>query len=165
MNIYELTTECHTLAVLLDTDEISDELRVKAEALQQEILLFLIPEKVESYCHVIARMQADAELLHAEEKRLADRRRVRENTVTRLKSTLQDALAAADCRKLAAGKWTVGIQASPPSVEITDESQIPKSYYIPVEPRLDKAGIRDALKAGVEVPGAVLAQHDHIRIR
>jgi hypothetical protein len=51
---------------------------------------------------------------------------------------------------------TASIRAGQPSVQITDEDQIP-DLYVHMERRIDKQTIASVLKSGGEVPGAVLS--------
>jgi len=58
MNLYELTVEAQNLADILAHEELSEDQAADALKLQEIILEGLIPEKVESYCHVIANWTA-----------------------------------------------------------------------------------------------------------
>lgn len=165
MNLYELTTEAATLAALLDSDELSDEQRQQADELHAQILMGLMPRKVESYCHVIAQKEAEAEMLRAEEKRLAARRRVREGAASRMRGALHEALRATGERKIDAGKWTVSIDKSPVSLAVTDDRKIPAEYWRHPEPVIDRAALLAALKSGEAVDGAEIKTGTHLRIR
>jgi hypothetical protein len=63
-----------------------------------------------------------------------------------------------DCamRKLTAPDFTASVRPMPVSVAVLDERQIPAEFWAPQPPRLDKAAISAALKAGQEVAGARL---------
>ena len=51
------------------------------------------------------------------------------------------------------------------SVNITDENILPEDYLIPQPPKVDKTSLKEALKSGIEVPGAELKQTEGLRIR
>ena len=51
------------------------------------------------------------------------------------------------------------------SAEITDESLIPDDYLVPQPPKVDKRGILADLRAGLDVPGAVLSENQNIQIK
>ena len=51
------------------------------------------------------------------------------------------------------------------SAEITDESLIPEDYLVPQPPKVDKRGILADLRAGLDVPGAVLSENQNIQIK
>jgi len=62
----------------------------------------------------------------------------------------------ADIRKLTEPDFTASLRAVPPSVLIVDEHEIPRDYWKPQPPRLDRQALGAALKSGATVPGAVL---------
>jgi hypothetical protein len=47
-----------------------------------------------------------------------------------------------------------------PYVEIYDESRLPRAYLMPNKPLIDQA-----VKAGIEVPGARLAYRDEVAVK
>jgi len=165
MNLYELTVEAQKLAEILSDEDVSDDLAAEAHKLQEIILDGLIPEKVESYCHVIAQLNAEATILRAEEKRLAARRKVRENNVSNMKSRLHDTLESADIKKMDAGTWTVTRAKSPTALLVGTEENIPDTFFVKVDPKLDRRSLLDAIKDGLEVDGVQLQDSTHLRIR
>jgi len=165
MNIYELSTEAQALADILADEETTDELAAQAHKLQEIILEGLLPEKVESYCHVIAKLDRESKALKDEEKRLAARRKVRENNVANMKSRLHDALEAIDAKKIDAGTWTVTRCKSPASLLVGSEDAIPKQFFKQLDPQLDRRALLDAIQDGMEVDGVQLNESTHIRIR
>ena len=56
------------------------------------------------------------------------------------------------------------IQKNPPAVVIDNEEDIPKEYYIPQDPKLDRTAIKKFLKDN-EVSWAHLQQGESLRIR
>lgn len=50
--------------------------------------------------------------------------------------------------------FTVSLRVSQPGVAVINEAEIPDAYWIPQPPKLDRKGILDTLKTGVQVPGA-----------
>jgi hypothetical protein len=64
--------------------------------------------------------------------------------------------------------FVISVKRNPPAVAIDDEKAIPPQYLAvpePPAPRPDKAAIRDALKAGEDVPGCRLVQSDRLEIK
>lgn len=51
---------------------------------------------------------------------------------------------------------TMSVKPVPPKAEVIDEALIPSKFWKPVDPRLDRAALAAALKAGEQVPGASL---------
>jgi hypothetical protein len=63
----------------------------------------------------------------------------------------------ADLKKLAEPDFTVSIRATPSSLTVTDETEIPPGFWKPQAPKLDRQGLTAALRRGQSVPGAVLS--------
>lgn len=160
--LYELTTNYNNLTDLLDNADIPRE--IIKEALDQ--VEGDIADKLENIAKLIRNIETDASALREEEKRLADRRHTSENRVKNLKMYAEDAMRATGLTKVKGSLFTLAIQKNPPSVLIGDVDVLPKEYFCePVEPAPDKKHIMEALKAGVVVPGAELAQSESLRIR
>jgi hypothetical protein len=79
------------------------------------------------------------------------------NTAMRKREVALAAMEEADIEKVLEPDFTVSIRAAPLSVVITNESDIPKPFWLPQAPKLDKRGILETLKTGSAVPGAELA--------
>jgi hypothetical protein len=67
------------------------------------------------------------------------------------------ALREAGLEHLEADDVRVSVRRAPPLLVITDEDLVPDSFRIERRPPFDLQRIRDALEAGVDVPGAQLA--------
>jgi hypothetical protein len=61
--------------------------------------------------------------------------------------------------------FTVAIQNNPQSVEVLDESKIPKDYFVEQPPKLKKHLLLASLKQGEEIAGVELKQSRSLRIR
>ena len=67
------------------------------------------------------------------------------------------AMAEASLQCLKAADLRIKVRRAPPILVVSDESAIPDAYRVARPAWLDYQAIRDALKAGVDVPGAALA--------
>jgi predicted nuclease with TOPRIM domain len=158
MKLYELTH--NYLSVMEMAEEMDTEtLRDTLESIQEEI-----EDKAENIAKLIKNLNADVDALKAEEKRLADRRKSIENKVTNLKDYLFNQLEVSGLTKVKRPTITVSIQNNPPSLKVLDESLL-SDYMIPVDPKLDKKAIMQAIKDGQEVEGVEVHQTKGIRIR
>jgi predicted RecB family nuclease len=137
-------------------DALTEELSAIEDALES---------KAEAMCQFIKTLEAEADAFKAEEERLRTRRQALENGAERIKRRLEETLMSLDISDLTAGTFKLKIQQNNPSVRVDDEALIPSGYYIPVDPKLDKKGILEALKAGDEVPGCAMQRTRSIRIR
>ncbi len=124
-----------------------------------------IEVKLDSIGKVLRNLEGQAEIFKQEEKRLAERRRTIENNIKNLKAYTEDMMLKANIKKMDTGLFKFNIQKNPPSVQIIDESVIPKKYFIPSDPKLDKKTIKDLLKNGESVDGVELVQGEGLRIK
>ena len=161
MKLYELTENYRNLQELLDNPEIDQELITKAldEVGEQ------LEEKAENIAKLIKTLEVEVNGYKTEEKRLADRRKTLENRITGLKSYIDATMKATGKKRFKGQLFSFNIQKNPPSVKITDNTLIPKEYYIQQEPVLEKKTVLAELKNGVIVPGTELSQTESLRIR
>ena len=59
-------------------------------------------------------------------------------------------------KKLTEPDFTLSLRSTNPPLVVVDEGQIPDDFWKPQPPKLDRQELINALKAGREVPGAVL---------
>lgn len=157
MNLYELT---QNYLQVLEIAENGDDLADTLEALEDAIEV-----KAENTAKVIKQLEANAEMLANEAKRLSERKSAIENNVRNLKSYLQDQLDKCGKSKIKGEIFTVAIQNNPQSVDVLDESLIPSTYFIQQAPKLDRKELLTHLKAGEEIAGVTIKQTKSLRIR
>jgi hypothetical protein len=112
-------------------------------------------EKRDRLGEFIARLTAEAEAIKNEESRLAARRKGFEKIAGNVRDSIHQQMLDWQVKKVAGKLFTFAIKSNPPSVEITDESQIPGDY-LDYKPQVDKTKVKEALKAGQSIPGARL---------
>lgn len=120
--------------------------------------------KAEAYISTIMDYSADVEKYKKEIERLTARRRTAENTVLSLKKMLHEAMVLRGEDKAKIGTFSMRINRTK-SVSITDEALIPQEYHVKQPDKIDKAGIKEALKNGLDVEGAELVENTSIVIR
>ena len=99
--------------------------------------------------------EADAEATGEIIRDLHERKSRLKLRAEKLRGLTLFALQELGMKKLDAPDMSVSVRDGAPGVEITDASALPDRYVrIKVEP--DKAAIREALKDGEEIPGALL---------
>jgi hypothetical protein len=74
----------------------------------------------------------------------------------------RDAMVEVDIRKIAAPDFTVSVRSGSPSLQVVDEAAIPEPYWEAREPRLNRAGVLEDLKRGVDVPGTHLSNPEPV---
>lgn len=157
MNLYELTQNyLHVLEMAENGDDLADTLESLEDAIEV---------KAENTAKVIKQLEANAEMLANEAKRLSERKSAIENNVRNLKSYLQEQLEKCGKSKIKGEIFTVALQNNPQSVDVLDESLIPSTYFIQQAPKLDRKELLTHLKAGEEIAGVTIKQTKSLRIR
>jgi len=147
---------------ILDIAEMLDEEQLQ-EALSE--IDDAIENKADGYAKVIQELHGKVDVLKKEEKRLSDRRKSIENNAKRIKESLQDQMLLLDKRKFKTDLFSFNIQKNPPSLNVLDDSFIPKRFFEEQQPKLDSRGLLNALKSGEEIKGVEVKQSESLRIR
>ncbi|MHC3769680.1 siphovirus Gp157 family protein [Streptococcus suis] len=157
-SIYELTGIFKQIAEMEGIDE-----ETKLDTLESIDWTEQFEEKVENTVKVIKNKEADVDQLKEEIDRLTKRKKSIENDITRLKTGLQGAFEITGHDKIKTLLFTVSLANNQPSVFV-DEDLLPKKYFIQTL-KPDKTAIKELLKAGKKVKGAVLQESRSLRIR
>ena len=118
-------------------------------------------DKVRNIACWIKNLIADAKDYEDEEKVFAHRKTVARNKAESLKAYLA---AALNGEKINAREFTIGWRKSQ-SVDIKEGADIPPAYLIPVPDKVDKIGLKDALKKGCIFPGIRLIERNNIQVK
>lgn len=161
MKLYELTQNYLNLQELLEDPTVPIEVINAALSEVGEQL----EDKAENIAKLIKTMEVEVTGYKEEEARLAARRKSLETSTKNLKAYLEEAMRAVNKHKIRGKLFSFSIQKNPASVEVLDESVIPKELFNTPAPVLDKKETLIRLKAGEEVPGVVLKQSESLRIR
>lgn len=159
MKLYELSNSYIKLLEIaedLDATTLEDTLSSINEAFE---------DKVENTAKVIRQLEAQAEAIRFEARRLDNRARAMEKNAKRLKEYLQEELERTGKTKVKGSLFTIGVQNNPPSLEVLDERKIELDYFNHPEPVLDKKAVLQTLKRGIEMEGARIKQTRSLRIR
>ena len=111
-------------------------------------------------CHwVLKRLDTEAKFFKEESKRLAEYGKTFSNAKEALKERIEEALHQVEGGEIEGETVTFKLKQNPPALKIVDENALPKEFRKEVtETVVDKIGIKDALKKGIEIAGAVLTQ-------
>lgn len=162
--LYELTSEYMELLAMLEDPDVDEDLIADTlEGIDGELEV-----KADGYARVMRQMDADAKAIKAEEERLANRRKSLENRAANLKSRLQQMMEITGKVKFKTELFSFGIQKNPAAVVIDEQyiENIPEEYLIRQDPKIDRAKLKEDLKAGKDLDGiAHLEQTESLRIR
>ncbi|WP_114212711.1 siphovirus Gp157 family protein, partial [Clostridioides difficile] len=139
--LYELTTD------LLEIEEGLTEITGnEAEKLEEikEIIKQEIQNKNTRIVSVIINIDSDINSIDSEIKRLQELKRVKKNTIDRLKSNIKDCMELLGTKKVETILGNISIRKSAGSLVIEDEEKIP-AIYKTVEQvvKVDKNTIKD----------------------
>lgn len=163
MQLYKLTGALAQVWEQINDEEANlDTLEDTLSCIEGEIEV-----KIEGMGRMIAMLDADAGVLEAEIKRMTARKQARKNRIDRIKNYIQTQMELMGRDKIETPVLTVALQKNPPALDVFDVMAIPTEYlvHIPAHEEPDKAKIKDALKAGKEIPGCALTQGRSLRLR
>lgn len=160
MNLYQIN-EKYRVALCGDPED-EGEAQLMASAL--EAIDGEYTETITNCVYALRNIEAEAEAIRAEEKRLAARRKASENKADRLKEYIAQGMRGHGDDKLDAGIFKLAFRRGLGRVDIIDESIIPAEYIESV-PKIMTADINKALKGGAIVPGAVLVYDEKLTIK
>jgi len=159
MRLYELTEAWAAIQDMIDAEDTEDKQIIAA----LENIDEAIDQKADGYGRMIKNLQAQAEVVKVEEKRLAAKRQTLENQAKRLQKHLEAAMIATNKRKINTELFVFSVQKNAPSLADFDEAIVPEEYW-KVTRSIDRSALLKAVKDG-EVEGIELKQTESLRIR
>jgi hypothetical protein len=164
MTLYEIDSKISDLLEMIYEDaetnggEIADDMAEELEGLEMERTV-----KIENIACYVKNLDAEAEAIKAEEKRLAERRKTAENKAVRLREYLALALHGEDVYSSARVKLS---WRKSETVEIENVDDLPEDYRrIKTVVEADKTAIKQAIKAGEDIAGAFLMERRNLQIK
>jgi hypothetical protein len=166
MNLYQITADQSSIIALLEdnggeaTPEVLDALQITREAFDK---------KAEAYAHVILKLDGEVDIISLEIKRLQALKKTKDNSVTRLKESLTQAMLVfgeednKGIRRYKTPTLSLSTRRSE-AVSIDDEKAI-GSQYIVTKHEVSKSLISEAIKNGIEVNGASLKTNYSVLIK
>lgn len=118
-------------------------------------------QKIRNIACWIKNLLADAHAYEEEEKSFAARKTAAKNKADSLKQYLSDCLHG---EKIQDREFSIGWRKSQ-RIHIDEGAAIPAVYLIPVPDKVDKQGLKDALRQGVLLPGITLMEYYNIQIQ
>lgn len=118
-------------------------------------------QKIRNIACWIKNLLADARAYEEEEKTFATRKTAAKNKADSLKQYLSDCLHG---EKIQDREFSIGWRKSQ-RIHIDEGAVIPAAYLIPVPDKVDKQGLKDALRQGVLLPGITLMEYNNIQIQ
>ena len=163
--LYDIAEEYRELLDLMQSAEVDEETiqdTIEATGLKDDFR-----NKVDGYLYVIDDLEASNDRIKNEEKRLAERRRMQEKNIRKMKDMLTDTMQLLDIQKEQTDKYTVWVQNNNVKLNIEDEQFIPKEFYEEQQPKLNRKMLTDYLKENKNksIKGVELTQTKGMRKR
>ena len=118
-------------------------------------------QKIRNIACWIKNLLADARAYEEEEKTFAARKTAAKNKADSLKQYLSDCLHG---EKILDKEFSIGWRKSQ-KIRIDEGAAVPPEYLISVPDKVDKQGLKDALRQGVLLPGIALMEYNNIQIQ
>ena len=145
-------------------EDLTDEQRAAMSAYLDE-LAGQESDKVDAFGSFIRVESARAEACKKEAQRLANKAKTAEGRISYLKHLYLCTMQSNGLKKVQGSAYTLSIRESD-SVDVADVSALPDLYVRrkeTIEP--DKVCLREALKGGMDIPGARLVKTHSLQIR
>ena len=164
MNLYELNQNFNNLIEVLENTEDENLKELIKNSMDQ--LALETNEKIENIIKYIKNLEATATALETEVKRLNDRKVKTLKKVDHLKNYLKDFTNTLDNKKYNTGIFNISIRKNAASVVIDNEFLVPDEFCkTEVIRKVDKAALKEKLKAGEVIEGVKLQQTESIIIK
>lgn len=151
MTLYDVTSDYLKIMGMMEDPELDPQtLADTMEAVEGELEI-----KAENYAKVIKNLEADVSGIKAEIDRLSERKKTIEKNIKRMKENLQNAMEITGKTKFKTELFSFGIRNNAPAVVMDEQyiENIPEEYLRIREPEIDKAKLKEDLKAGVILEG------------
>lgn len=160
MNLFNITQNYLTLANQLSEGELTP--KIEAELIINESQL---QEKAVNYGYVIKQLGHEVNAVNEEIKRLTELKKRNEKAIERMETAISNAMQLYGIEKVDSSFLKLSFRKSE-SVEVINEEQISmqfKKYKEVVS--IDKISIKEALKRGDVVEGAILVTNQNLQIK
>ena len=160
MNLFNIQQQYLSLANQLSEGEVTPEL-------EQELIIneAQLQEKAVNYGYVIKQLGHEVNAVNEEIKRLTDIKKRNEKAIERMETAISNAMQLYGIEKVDSSFLKLSFRKSE-SVEIVNEAQLAPEYLTTKTTTTpNKTAIKEAIKQGVEVEGAVLSTNFNLQIK
>ena len=152
------------LEKLNDLDLPDEVVRDTLESIQGDL-----QEKCTNVAAYIRNTESLAEQIKQAEQAMAARRKALENRADRIRKYLLENMQRTGITKIESPWFKIELAKNPPSVVVDDEDTLkfahPEFVKVVTTESIDKAAVKEAIKAGQIVEGARLASSDRVTIK
>ena len=160
MNLYNITKEMRLLALELEEGELTPELEQSLMITQEQL-----QEKAIQYAYAIRNVEIDSQAIDNEIKRLKAMKEAKDSAIDRMKEAVRNAMLASGIDKIESSLFKLSLRRSE-SVEVVNIDQLPEMLTtVKKTVSADKVKIKEAIKSGLTVEGAVLVENFSLQIK
>ncbi|OHR51890.1 siphovirus Gp157 family protein [Staphylococcus sp. HMSC056D08] len=159
-NLFNLNQDYKELLDLMEQGIEPEVLKDTMESIEASIDV-----KVDNTIGLIRSVEGDIETVDKEIKRLQTVKKQKQTFIHTLKTLLQDMLEYRQLQNYRTTTNYIYKRRNAPSVFITNEKLIDKSYFIEQAPKLDKKALKEDIQNGADVPGAELHESESLVIK
>ena len=160
MNLFNIQQQYLSLAHQLSEGEVTPELEQELIINQEQL-----QEKAVNYGYVIKQLGHEVNAVNEEIKRLQDIKKRNEKAIERMETAISNAMQLYGIEKVDSSFLKLSFRKSE-SVEIVNEAQLlPEFTTTKTTVTPNKVAIKDALKRGEVVEGAVLVENKNLQIK
>ena len=110
-------------------------------------------------------LESQAAEIKLAEQRMNTRRKSLEKNAKKLRDYLLSQMQLINMKEISTPEYMITIRRNPAKVEIVSEALVPDDFKLEeVVVKLDKNAIKQEIKAGNPVPGAVLTQNQRLHV-
>jgi hypothetical protein len=159
-SLFNITARAQQLALALEEGELTPDLENELVINQNDLQI-----KAENYAYAIKSLEGDVSIIDEEIKRLRALKEAKTNAIERMKEAVENAFKIYGITEVKSPTLKLSLRRSE-SVEVINQDQLPecfvkaKTTYTP-----DKLAIKDAIKSGLTVEGAVIVENLNLQIK
>lgn len=160
MNLFNITQNYLTLANQLIEGELTPQIEIELQLNETQI-----KEKLVNYGYVIKNFEYEVNAVNEEIKRLTDLKKRNEKAIERMETAISNAMQLYGIEKVDSSFLKLSFRKSE-SVEIVNDAQLSPQYTTTkttITP--NKVAIKEALKRGEVVEGAILVTNQNLQIK
>jgi len=160
-SLFNISSEAlEIVSALEETGELTPGIEAMLVINQNEL-----QEKSFSYAYVVKSIEGDITTIDEEIKRLMALKKAKNNVVDRMKEAVINALHIYGLEKISSPTLTLSVRRSE-AVEIISEEQLSDKYKVTkVTTAPDKIRIKEAIRSGKDVEGAVIRENYSLQIK
>ena len=159
-SLFNIKARAQQLARALEEDELTPELENELVINQQELQI-----KSENYAYAIKSLEGDVSIIDEEIKRLKGLKDGKINAIDRMKGSVVNAFQIYGITEVKSATLKLSLRRSE-AVEVVNIDQLPESLVtVKKTVSADKVKIKEAIKNGVLVQGAVIVENYSLQIK